>query len=98
MGNLVLLKLLTKTPAWLEKFSVFSRLTPDCFDFYLCFLDLDLASFLLPYYIGLNGFLISDYKMVSNVQFVNDFHGLISPVPKGTPLLLVLLGKVPKIC
>lgn len=32
--------------------------------------------------------------MASNVQFVNDFHGLISPVPKGTPLPLVLLGKV----
>ncbi|CAB94143.1 putative protein [Arabidopsis thaliana] len=32
-------------------------------------------------------------QMVSNVQFVNDFHGLISPVPKGTPLPLVLLGK-----
>lgn len=31
------------------------------------------------------------------VQFVNDFHGLISPVPKGTPLPLVLLGKVMKI-
>jgi hypothetical protein len=36
--------------------------------------------------------------MVSNVQFVNDFHGLISPVPKGTPLPLVLLGKVLKRC
>ena len=31
-----------------------------------------------------------------NVQFVNDFHGLISPVPKGTPLPLALLGKVTK--
>ena len=29
-------------------------------------------------------------------QFVNDFHGLISPVPKGTPLPLALLGKVTK--
>jgi len=28
------------------------------------------------------------------LQFVNDLHGLISPVPKGTPLPLVLLGKV----
>ncbi|CAI0470593.1 unnamed protein product [Linum tenue] len=28
-----------------------------------------------------------------NLQFVNDLHGLISPVPQGTPLPLVLLGK-----
>ena len=28
------------------------------------------------------------------LQFVNDLHGLISPVPKGTPLPLILLGKV----
>ncbi|WRX08175.1 Peroxisomal biogenesis factor 11 - like 1 [Theobroma cacao] len=27
------------------------------------------------------------------VEFVNDLHGLISPVPQGTPLPLVLLGK-----
>lgn len=28
------------------------------------------------------------------MQFVNDLHGLISPTPQGTPLPLVLLGKV----
>lgn len=28
------------------------------------------------------------------LQFVNDLHGLISPTPQGTPLPLVLLGKV----
>lgn len=28
------------------------------------------------------------------LQFVNDLHGLISPVPQGTPLPLILLGKV----
>ncbi|CAN1236812.1 Peroxisomal membrane protein 11C [Linum grandiflorum] len=27
------------------------------------------------------------------MQFVNDLHGLISPVPQGTPLPLALLGK-----
>lgn len=32
-----------------------------------------------------------------DLQFVNDLHSLISPTPKGTPLPLVLLGKVPDI-
>ncbi|CAN8254075.1 unnamed protein product [Cochlearia groenlandica] len=32
-------------------------------------------------------------KVFRLFKFVNDFHGLISPVPKGTPLPLVLLGK-----
>jgi hypothetical protein len=29
-----------------------------------------------------------------HVQWVNDLHALISPPAKGTPLTLVLLGKV----
>jgi hypothetical protein len=29
-----------------------------------------------------------------DLQFVNDLHALISPTPAGTPLPLVLLGKV----
>ncbi|CAA7016939.1 unnamed protein product [Microthlaspi erraticum] len=32
-------------------------------------------------------------KVFRLFKFVNDLHGLISPVPKGTPLPLVLLGK-----
>ncbi|CAF2175114.1 hypothetical protein BRARA_G01906 [Brassica rapa] len=32
-------------------------------------------------------------KVFRLFKFVNDFHGLISPVPKGTPLPLALLGK-----
>ena len=31
------------------------------------------------------------------IQFVNDLHALISPTPQGTPLPLILLGKV-KLC
>ncbi|TXG62792.1 hypothetical protein EZV62_009786 [Acer yangbiense] len=33
-------------------------------------------------------------KVFRLFKFVNDLHGLISPVPQGTPLPLVLLGKV----
>ncbi|KAL5727707.1 Peroxisomal membrane protein 11D [Ranunculus cassubicifolius] len=32
-------------------------------------------------------------KVFRLFKFVNDLHGLISPVPKGTPLPIVLLGK-----
>jgi hypothetical protein len=32
-------------------------------------------------------------KVFRLFKFVNDLHALISPVPKGTPLPLVLLGK-----
>ncbi|KAK1584574.1 hypothetical protein Q3G72_034141 [Acer saccharum] len=32
-------------------------------------------------------------KVFRLFKFVNDLHGLISPVPQGTSLLLVLLGK-----
>ncbi|CAN8318728.1 unnamed protein product [Cochlearia groenlandica] len=32
-------------------------------------------------------------KVFRLFKFVNDLHGLISPVPKGTPLPLILLGK-----
>ncbi|TXG46895.1 hypothetical protein EZV62_026189 [Acer yangbiense] len=32
-------------------------------------------------------------KVFRLFKFVNDLHGLISPVPQGTPLPLVLLGK-----
>ncbi|WCJ23145.1 Peroxisomal membrane protein 11D [Euphorbia peplus] len=32
-------------------------------------------------------------KVFRLLKFVNDLHGLISPVPQGTPLPLVLLGK-----
>jgi len=44
----------------------------------------------------LSGFIVNLVKWCSScvVQFVNDLHALISPVPKGTPLPLVLLGKV----
>ncbi|KAA3475315.1 peroxisomal membrane protein 11C [Gossypium australe] len=38
-------------------------------------------------------FKASDSWYTVNLQFVNDLHGLISPVPQGTPLPLVLLGK-----
>ncbi len=49
--------------------------------------DIDLAFFYV---------LIMVYLMLHsvNVQFVNDLHALISPSPQGTPLPLVLLGKV----
>lgn len=63
------------------------KVKPDCFDFSLCF------GFGIGFIVTV---LISDLENGFNVQFVNDFHGLISPVPKGTPLPLVLLGKVQK--
>jgi len=44
---------------------------------------------------------LANYTMLLDLvqlQFVNDLHGLISPVSQGTPLPLVLLGKVRMIC
>lgn len=37
-------------------------------------------------------------KVFRLFKFVNDLHALISPVPKGTPLPLALLGKVYDLC
>ena len=34
------------------------------------------------------------YVLALLLQFVNDLHALISPVPAGTPVPIVLLGKV----
>lgn len=34
------------------------------------------------------------HSSLFNLQFVNDLHALISPTPQGTPLPLILLGKV----
>lgn len=78
--------MLTNRLAWLGKFSDFSR--SDSFRT----IEIIKLSFIRFNIAILN--LIFIYMLIKYLQFINDLHALISPTAPGTPLPIVLLGKV----
>lgn len=86
MENRVRLKMLINQLAWHGRFSDFSRL-----EFVLMIVDPNTQS---QYHLLIWLFFFTWLDL----QFVNDLHALISPPPQGTPLPVILLGKVWNCC
>ena len=90
MESLEQRRMLTNQLAWLEKFFDCSRsvVRISLFRVYYYSYSFSLWDILLFTYN------LKSFQYISILQFINDLHALVSPNAPGTPLPLILLGKV----